>query len=370
MLDVVMVARSTIMSVPGGDTVQILATSNQLKRLGYRVDLRTKNIRPRGSEIYHFFNVTRPYPHNWRKCRIVALSPIFIEYDTVDTASSRRFRVVTWLIGGSRLQVLKAIARWVMRRDVFPGFRYLFLGHYRSMRSLYKHAHVLLPNSYSELERLKGKFGPPRKRAIVATVTNGIDVGLVKATRERTIRKTLSSQRRIVICVGRIEPLKNQLRLIAALSTLNVKLLLVGAPSTAHRDYYGACRNRARGLDVEFLGQMNRPELFELMWIAHVHALPSHFETTGLVSLEAAALDCAIVATRKGDQEEYLRNHAHYCEPNSVTSIRSAVERALDVGPSSALRDEIMAYRTWEYAASQTMQAYQAAANRFDGVDL
>ncbi len=56
--------------------------------------------------------------------------------------------------------------------------------------------------------------------------------------------------------------------------------------------------------------------------------MPSWFETTGLSSLEAAAMGCNIVITRKGDAYEYFGDYAYYCDPESPDSIFKAIEKA------------------------------------------
>ncbi len=55
---------------------------------------------------------------------------------------------------------------------------------------------------------------------------------------------------------------------------------------------------------------------------------PSWFETTGLSSLEAAAMGCNIVITRKEDAYEYFENDACYYDPESPESIFQAIDQA------------------------------------------
>jgi len=92
---------------------------------------------------------------------------------------------------------------------------------------------------------------------------------------------------------------------------------------------------------------------------AKVHVLPSWFETTGLSSLEAGAMGCNIVVTRKGDTEEYFKDMAYYCEPDDVESIRNAVLQAYTNPVNPYLQDYIFSHYTWKDTAEQTLQAYQ-----------
>jgi glycosyltransferase involved in cell wall biosynthesis len=91
---------------------------------------------------------------------------------------------------------------------------------------------------------------------------------------------------------------------------------------------------------------------------ARVHAVPSWFETTGLVSLEAAIAGCNIVSTSRGHAREYLGELAWYCDPDSKKSIRSAVLAAWEASEQSALRDRVLDHFTWEHAARATLNGY------------
>jgi hypothetical protein len=58
------------------------------------------------------------------------------------------------------------------------------------------------------------------------------------------------------------------------------------------------------------------------------HALPSHIETPGLASLEAAMVGCLPVVGECAPVREYFGDTAVYCDPMSVDSIRSAIVEA------------------------------------------
>jgi glycosyltransferase involved in cell wall biosynthesis len=96
---------------------------------------------------------------------------------------------------------------------------------------------------------------------------------------------------------------------------------------------------------------------------AKVHVLPSWFETTGLSSLEAGAMGCNLVVTRKGDTEEYFADMAYYCEPDDVDSIQQAVLQAHAEPVNPRLRNHIFSHYTWQDTAAQTLAAYQEVLN-------
>ena len=98
--------------------------------------------------------------------------------------------------------------------------------------------------------------------------------------------------------------------------------------------------------------------------LARVHVLASWMETTGLVSLEAAAMGCALVVTPNGDTREYFDGAAHFCSPEDPRSIRSAVDAAYRAGPDAKLRYRILTDYTWDAAAQATARGYEMALAR------
>lgn len=97
---------------------------------------------------------------------------------------------------------------------------------------------------------------------------------------------------------------------------------------------------------------------------ARVHALPTFYETTGLVSLEAALSGCAVVTTNRGHAQEYFGDFAWYCNPDDLTSIREAVLSALDSDASHELAALIESRFTWQHTATATLSAYRSLLGR------
>jgi glycosyltransferase involved in cell wall biosynthesis len=87
--------------------------------------------------------------------------------------------------------------------------------------------------------------------------------------------------------------------------------------------------------------------------------LPSWFETTGLSSLEAAAMRCNIVITDKGDTTEYFEHYAFYCDPASPESIYSAVNNAATSDFDERLYKKIYSQYTWLQTSERTLEAYK-----------
>ena len=111
--------------------------------------------------------------------------------------------------------------------------------------------------------------------------------------------------------------------------------------------------------NIHFLTEhIDHKKLVTIYKAAKVHVLASWFETTGLVSLEAAMMDCNIVVTRKGDTEEYFADMAYYCEPDNIDSIKHEIIKAYHDPVNPRLKSFIKNNYTWDNAAKQTLEAY------------
>jgi glycosyltransferase involved in cell wall biosynthesis len=108
-------------------------------------------------------------------------------------------------------------------------------------------------------------------------------------------------------------------------------------------------------------------ELSALYRRARVHVVPSWFETTGLVSLEAALSGCSIATTDRGYAGEYFDRFAWYLDPGKEGSILQAVRGAWDDPPSPELRERILDRYTWSHVARATLAAYGTLPPRRTG---
>ena len=151
------------------------------------------------------------------------------------------------------------------------------------------------------------------------------------------------------ICVGIIEPNKNQLAVIRALKGTGLKLVLVGGHRDA--DYYRTCQNEG-GEDVVFIDGL--PARSELMRSAlresSVFVECSH-EPPGLSSIEAGLAGCRLVVSESPWTREHFSDLAHYCDPDSEASIRTAVQQALD----TSRRDQRLAEHLLPHCSEQSV---------------
>ena len=362
MLKVLMIVRTTIYTVRGGDTVQVLQTAAQLTRHHISVDIKltSEKIDYQQYDLLHFFNISRPADilyHINKSGKPFLVSTIFIDYSEYDKyhrkgIAGKLFRFLP--VDG--IEYIKTISRWILGKDKLVSVAYAWKGQRRTIIEILKRATLLLPNSHSEYRRLVKRYPCSTGYRFIP---NGIDPQLF------SFNKAIEKDPRLVLCVARIEGIKNQLNLIRALNDTNFTLLIIGTAAPNQQSYYQACRKIASG-NIQFIEHLSQEELVSYYQKAKVHVLPSWFETTGLSSLEAAAMGCNIVITDKGDTLEYFGTEAVYCDPGSVENIYIAVEKASTLPLNTSLQEKILTHYTWQQATNQTMEAYKRIKNIWD----
>lgn len=373
-LAILFIARPDLLTNPGGDTTQILATREALEQRGHSVTLLLEEEERHAAlhnaqvrfDIVHAFNLLLSYQYEGSlrlasSCGIpVVLSPIYWDMEPYERAAHS---VATW----KRL-VLRALLLFP-ERIVRP-----FLGHHlKTVRynPLYKEflagitrsVSMLLPNSRAEETLLRSAFQCHTPSAVIVNPSRNM---------EGSMDRPEGLPASYILCVGRIERRKNQLQLIRALRGRDEALVLLGSINRAESEYWSQCRREARRSGVHLIHVENLP--WESVWPyyvhAQVHAQPSWFETPGLSSLEAAVAGCPVVCTQIGSAREYFGSMAEYCDPADVASITAAIHRALRSRARGAV---LAAYVRDRYSldavGEQTLEAYAAVLGETRAVE-
>lgn len=359
-MKVVFIVRSTLFTAKGGDSVQISATARHLAGLGVSVDIKLTNeaIDYSRYDLLHFFNITRPADilyHISKSRKPFVLSPILVDYSEYDKYHRKGISgIVFRFLPANTIEYLKTIARWLLGRDKLVSRSYIWKGHRRSVLQILQQAALILPNSRREYEQLvqQHKVNPD-----YIIVPNGVDTDLF------TFNHQAEKDRHLVLCVARVEGIKNQINLIKALNNTYYRVMIIGSPALNQSAYYRTCKKIAAD-NILFVDQLSQEELVPYYQKAKVHIQPSWFETCGLSTLEAGITGCNVVVTHKGYTDEYYENFAFYCDPGSPESIRNAVEKAMASDYPEKFREKISRFYTWSNAARLTFEAYKQVAQK------
>lgn len=353
-MKILFVTRSTLHSVPGGDTIQMEFTAQHLARFGVQVDFFSQNTTPDYSQydLIHFFNITRPAAILSQLQKVnkpYVVSTIYSDYSFYKyTKEHKLMWALTSIFGIDGIEYLKTGIKHILGQDPVKYPPFFWLGQKRSILKILKNASCLLPNSESEYNRLNNRF---KTNSRYHVVPNGVDF------KQFNLQTGIQRQKNQLICVALIEPRKNQLNLIKAINNSKYTLKIIGDPAPNHVKYLEQCKSIA-GDNVEFIPRISQDELVQHYQESEIHVMPSWFETTGLSSLEAAYMGCKVIVSPGGDTRDYFKDFTLYCAPGSVSSIREAIDQASAMEYDTRLKDLIVKEYNWANAAQKTFEAY------------
>ncbi|MFH1800856.1 MAG: glycosyltransferase [Candidatus Omnitrophota bacterium] len=215
---------------------------------------------------------------------------------------------------------------------------------------------VLIPNSESEAEQLRRFFAIPKEK--ITVILNGVDPAFENATPDFFLSKFNFGK--FVLCVGRIEPRKNQLNMVRALSNTQIPFVIIGDPVKHYPHYYQQCRKEA-GPNIHFLGGM--PHDSVLLRSAYAACdtflLASWLETPGLAALEAGLAGAKIVITQEGAAQEYFQNFAFYVDPGNLSDILGKTLTAVKRPKNVLLQDHIRQNFLWDRTSKIVCGVYE-----------
>ncbi|MEI9894330.1 MAG: glycosyltransferase [Chthoniobacter sp.] len=345
--------RSDIERFPGGDEVQLRRTREALESRGIETALLTGVTEmPAGFDLVHLFNTTRIHETllQFEQARAHNV-PMVVSTIWHSTAEMRKFyahlRGWPWFPLTAYQSAKEA---GYARRSRLPIHWPSVLSFRAMQRRVVREADAVLPNSDAELALLHSELGVKPRAAFV--VPNGFTFAGVPALG--------GAARRDVLCVGRVEPRKNQLGVIRAFKRLprgTHRLRLFGAMSEAHGEYAAQVRAELVPGWVEYAGLVSQTELAGEMARSAVVVLASFFETCGLVVLEALACGASACVTQSPCLQGYYGQRVDYCDPYDEASIAAGLTAALQRAPED--HTEFLSGFSWERAAEQTWLAYE-----------
>jgi D-inositol-3-phosphate glycosyltransferase len=222
----------------------------------------------------------------------------------------------------------------------------------------------------------------PRKMVIIPP---GVDLSRFYPIPDDEARQFVgvSPEDRMVLFVGRIEPLKGLETLIHAVSYLRVNeispdhplhLAVIGGDPAVDSDQMTVemarlqqlCDDLALGRMVVFLGRRDQDTLPYYYSAADVLVMPSHYESFGMVALEAMACGTPVVASQVGGLAYLVQDgQTGYHVPDGDPQVLCG--RLADLLGDTSLRKE-MGQRaaeyargySWEKIAAQVIRVYES----------
>lgn len=319
----------------GGGETQAINTMRAIKNLGVDIDYYDLWNKDYSCDIVHIFGC-----HDWL-------------YKWASLAKGKGYKIALSTIAYSQTKM-------DFKRKAYDRFdRLLPLDTtYRLNRKLIQIADILLPNSEDEGRYLDEFLGAGNKKKIV--IPNATDLRYRNANKEAFVKEYGLDD--FVLCVGKIEPRKNQLNLVKALAGTDIPLVLLGSYIPNVKSYYDevlAIVNKNDNMhQIEFL-PYDSDMLSSIYAAARVHVLLGASETPGIVNLEAGLAGANLVVGNCKPVYEYLGEYARYVDYNNINEIRRVIGTVYKEPRDGKAIEFIEKNYTWDVVAKKTIAAYK-----------
>ncbi len=316
----------------GGMSVYVLEMARELGKLGHQVDVYTRVHDPVDKVIYELgqnarlIHLRAGEDGEMHKLAVYSHLPDFIRrLEDYRRDNNLRYDLVYshyWLSGwvGRRLQkwwqvphlamfhTLGAVKNAVGVGEKEPALRI------RTERSVISDCSRVIAATEKEKEDLMEYYGASAEK--IGVIPCGVNMDTFRPLNKKEAKTQLGlNGSKVIIFVGRIEPLKGIDRLMTAMTYLQngrrPRLLIAGGGENSRHEIE-RLRKLAGELQIEdsidFLGLIKQSELPLFYSAADVCVVPSYYESFGLVALESLACGTPVVSTKVGGAENIIRH--------------------------------------------------------------
>ena len=225
-------------------------------------------------------------------------------------------------------------------------------------RSARRAARIFAVSEWTKADLIELYGLPPEK---VVVTPNAVDP-LFRPDAPRQVEDGAQDGRPYVLFVGAIQPRKDPITVLEAISRLDseLRLVIVGPDKRGGRDLRRLISDWGLEGRVEWLEYVDTARLADLYRAAACLAFPSLYEGFGLPVVEAMASGTPVVAARSGAVPEIAGDAAVLVEPRDAAALAAGIERAL------AERDRLVRLGlerarlfSWRETAVRTLAVYR-----------
>jgi D-inositol-3-phosphate glycosyltransferase len=244
-------------------------------------------------------------------------------------------------------------------------------------REMVRDCHRIIAATEKGKEELVSYYSASPEK--IRVIPCGVNLELFRQLDKEAARRSLGlNGHRIILFVGRIDPLKGIDRLLTALPKLNtgqnLKLLVIGGDEDSQPEVERLQR-LSRSLHIQdsvtFAGIVEQKELPLYYSAADVCVIPSYYESFGLVALESLACGTPIVATRVGGIESVVRQgqNGYMVEDNAPLRLADRIAALLSqkgsgMNSADSIRASVNGF-SWSNIAEAIVPEYSAILREY-----
>ena len=376
----------------GGMSVYIRELARELGKRGHTVDIYTRAHDPAEAQIVKLGENARVI--HLQAGEVEPIDKLAVYSHLEDFARSlENFRVSNglcydlihshyWLSGwvGRRIQrwrdvpqvimfhTLGAIKNAIGVGECEPALRIM------AERELVRDCQRIIAATETGKEELVSYSGASPEK--ISVIPCGVNLELFRHIDKESARRSLGlNGHKILLFVGRIDPLKGIDRLLKALprldATQNLKLLVIGGDEDSPTEVEKLQRlsQRLHILDaVDFTGIVEQKELPVYYSAADICVIPSYYESFGLVALESLACGTPIVATNVGCIESVVNagQNGYMAEDNAPLRLADGIDTLLSDSKKSAdsIRASVNRF-SWSNIAEAIIPEYRSVLEEY-----
>jgi len=239
-------------------------------------------------------------------------------------------------------------------------------------RTVHSAVKVLTPSEFSRREIARA-YGAEEKTIVVPNAVASTFRPISRESAAAFVRDRFGIRARFALCVGDLQPRKNQIgliqafeRLMAACPELPHDLVLVGKETWYAGRVRLAAQKSACAGRIHFTGFVGDDELVQLYGASDLFVFPSFYEGFGLPILEAMACGRAVACSNTSAMSEVADAAAILFNPHSIDEMTRAMKDLLLDAELRVRMERLGLQRSaafsWENAAQRTLAVYYEVA--------
>ena len=249
-------------------------------------------------------------------------------------------------------------------------------------RDLVMYAHRLITSSVTGKEYLAALYDTPENKII--TIPPGVDTKVFRPIPAAVAKKHIhaDTHHKIILAVGRIDPVKGFDVLLVSLKMLLRKhpdyldrlcLWIVGGDVGQNQNEWSRELKKLDTLrktlhlsaTVKFVPTQSQEELPYYYNAADVLVMLSHYESFGMVALEAIACGTQVIATDVTGISPILKDlpQGHIVSANNPLALSEQIKHVIEGAPHPQVPAEAIRMFDWNEIASRVSGVYTAAGS-------
>ena len=245
---------------------------------------------------------------------------------------------------------------------------------WQMQRYALKKADAIITDSNCSKRDIVKRVGVPAERVSVIYLSAGEEFKVIHSSESavQDLREKYNLPEKFVLYVGDVTWNKNLPRLIEAVKSIGVPLVMVGKALVSedfdknnpwNKDLVKVQDLAKNDKNIIRLGFIPTQDLIAIYNVATVFVMPSLYEGFGLPILEAMSCGCPVITAKEGSLEEVAGEAALYVDAYSKESIAKGIKEVFEnpILQKKLLQEGLKRVNefSWKKTAAETLEVYK-----------